>query len=313
MVDAKGSRSPLRIRGAKKDAPIPPVSDGSDEVFAGLKSLFSLFSVELPGATRALDKSKAQTNMNASTVRRWPAEGIEFNMARFPAPILLTPENTTNSIRVVRVFSPFSANPSNNGWQGRANQGVGDVTQMLISYGQGNREALDALLPLVYDELRVIARSYLRQERPDHTLQPTGLVHEAYLRLINQQRVDWRNRAQFFGLAASMMRRILVNHAESKRAQKRGGDVEKLSLDEVAVVFDDDVVDLIALDEVLGRLEKLDKLKSDVVELKFFGGLTIAEIAEVTKTSTATVEREWAFARGWLYNALTEQPRTHEL
>jgi RNA polymerase sigma factor (TIGR02999 family) len=196
--------------------------------------------------------------------------------------------------------------------EGRA-RGMGDVTQMLISYGQGNREALDALLPLVYDELRVIARSYLRQERPDHTLQPTGLVHEAYLRLINQQRVDWRNRAQFFGLAANMMRRILVNHAESKRAQKRGGGAEKITLDEVAVVFDNDVVDLIALDEVLGRLEKLDKLKSDVVELKFFGGLTIAEIGEVTKTSTATVEREWAFARGWLYNALTERPTTHEL
>jgi RNA polymerase sigma factor (TIGR02999 family) len=196
--------------------------------------------------------------------------------------------------------------------EGRA-RGMGDVTQMLISYGQGNREALDALLPLVYDELRVIARSYLRQERPDHTLQPTGLVHEAYLRLINQQRVDWRNRAQFFGLAANMMRRILVNHAESKRAQKRGGGAEKITLDEVAVLFDNDVVDLIALDEVLGRLEKLDKLKSDVVELKFFGGLTIAEIAEVTKTSTATVEREWAFARGWLYNALTERPTTHEL
>jgi RNA polymerase sigma factor (TIGR02999 family) len=176
---------------------------------------------------------------------------------------------------------------------------------MLISYGQGNREVLDSLLPLVYDELRAIARSYLRNERSDHTLQPTGLVHEAYFRLINQECVDWRNRAQFFGLAANMMRRILVNHAESKRAQKRGGGAERVSLDEVAVVFDHDVVNLIALDEVLSRLEKLDKLKSDVVELKFFGGLTIAEIAEVTKTSTATVEREWAFARGWLYNALT--------
>ena len=150
----------------------------------------------------------------------------------------------------------------------------------------------------------------MRQERADHTLQPTGLVHEAYLRLINQQRVDWRNRAQFFGLAASMMRRILVNHAESKRAQKRGGGAEKATLDEVAVVFDNDVVDLIALDEVLGRLEKIDKLKSDIVELKFFGGLTIDEIAEVTKISTATVEREWAFARGWLYKALTERPST---
>lgn len=187
---------------------------------------------------------------------------------------------------------------------------MGDVTQMLISYGEGNRAALDTLLPLVYDELRMIARSYLGQERADHTLQPTGLVHEAYLRLVNQQSVSWRNRAQFFGLAANMMRRILVNHAEAKGAQKRGGRVEKVSLDEVAVVFDNDVLDLLALDEVLNRLEKLDKLKSDIVELKFFGGLTIAEIAEVTNTSTATVEREWAFARGWLYKALTEKQAT---
>jgi RNA polymerase sigma factor (TIGR02999 family) len=185
---------------------------------------------------------------------------------------------------------------------------MGDVTQMLISYGEGDRAALDALLPLVYDELRMIARSYLRQERPDHTLQPTGLVHEAYLRLINQKQVDWRNRAQFFALAASMMRRILVNHAEAKRAEKRGGRIERVSLDEVSVVFEDEPLDLLALDEVLRRLEKLDKLKMEIVELKFFGGLTIDEIAEVTKISTATVEREWAFARGWLYKALTEQP-----
>ena len=187
---------------------------------------------------------------------------------------------------------------------------MGDVTQMLISYGRGDRTTLDELLPLVYDELRVIARSYLRRERPDHTLQPTGLVHEAYLRLINQQRVDWRNRAQFFGLAANMMRRILVNHAEAKRAQKRGGRIERVALDEVAVGSGEDALDLLALEEVLLRLEQLDKLKSEIVELKFFGGLTIAEIAEVTDTSTATVEREWAFARGWLYNALTEQQST---
>lgn len=188
---------------------------------------------------------------------------------------------------------------------------MGDVTQMLISYGQGDRAVLDALLPLVYDELRVIARSYLRQERSDHTLQPTGLVHEAYLRLINQQRVDWRNRAQFFGLAASMMRRILVNHAETKRAEKRGGGIQQVSLDEVVLAFDDGVLDLLALDQVLRRLEKFDKIKSEIVELKFFGGLTIAEIAEVTNTSTATVEREWAFARGWLYRALNEQQANH--
>ena len=182
---------------------------------------------------------------------------------------------------------------------------MGDVTQMLISYGQGDRAALDSLLPLVYDELRLIARGYLRQERSDHTLQPTGLVHEAYLRLINQERVDWRNRAQFLGLAANMMRRILVTHAQTKQAEKRGGGLKNISLEEVTVALEEGAVDLLALDEAMGRLEQFDKIKSEIVELKFFGGLTIAEIAEVTKTSTATVEREWAFARGWLYNALT--------
>ena len=184
---------------------------------------------------------------------------------------------------------------------------MGDVTQMLISYGNGDRAVLDALLPVVYDELRIIARGYLKKERPDHTLQPTGLVHEAYLRLINQQRVDWRNRAQFFGLAASMMRRILVNHAESKGAQKRGGGNNRVSLDDVAVVFDEQPLDLLALNEALEQLAAIDKLKSQIVELKFFGGLTIDEIAEVTKISTASVEREWAFARGWLFNLLTEK------
>ena len=184
---------------------------------------------------------------------------------------------------------------------------MGDVTQLLRSYGEGNREALDALVPLVYEELRVIARSYLKQERSDHTLQPTGLVNEAYLRLINQKSVDWRNRAQFFGLAANMMRRILVNHAEAKRAEKRGGSSEKVALDDVTVALEQDVVGLLALDEGLQRLEQFDRSKSEIVELKFFGGLTIPEIAEVTNTSTATVEREWAFARSWLYKAMTQQ------
>ncbi|HEX6189966.1 MAG TPA: sigma-70 family RNA polymerase sigma factor [Pyrinomonadaceae bacterium] len=182
-----------------------------------------------------------------------------------------------------------------------------DVTAMLVAYGAGQRGVLDELMPLVYDELRRIAARYLERERPDHTLQPTGLVHEAYLRLVNQKQVDWRNRAQFFGLAASMMRRILVNHAEAKRAEKRGGKREKIPLDEVTIVLQEDMVDLLELDEALKRLEEFDKLKSEIVELKFFGGLTIEEIAELTKTSTATVEREWAFARGWLYKNLSER------
>jgi RNA polymerase sigma factor (TIGR02999 family) len=190
---------------------------------------------------------------------------------------------------------------------GMAIKGMGDVTQMLVSYGNGDRAVLDALLPLVYDELRVIARGYLRNERPDHTLQPTGLVHEAYLRLINQQRVDWRNRAQFFGLAAHMMRRILVNHAESRGAQKRGGGMNKVPLDEVAVSSRKSRWICWPSMKPCCSLATMDKLKSEIVEMKFFGGLTIDEIAEVTKMSTASVEREWAFARGWLFKTLTEK------
>ncbi len=183
---------------------------------------------------------------------------------------------------------------------------VGDVTQMLISYGKGKRDVLDALLPLVYDELRRIAAKYLERESGDHTLQPTALVHEAYMRLVNQRSVDWRNRAQFYGLAAKMMRRILVNHAETKHAEKRGGAAEKVSLDDVTIFFDEQNLDLLALDEALQKLSEFDEGKTQIVEMKFFGGMTIDEISEATGKSTATVEREWAFARGWLFKTLTE-------
>lgn len=182
--------------------------------------------------------------------------------------------------------------------------GTGDVTQMLARYGEGDKTVLDELLPLVYDELRRIAANYLQKERADHTLQPTALVHEAYLRLINQRRVDWRNRAQFYGLAAKMMRRILVNHAAAHHAQKREG--EKVSFEEVTVSVGEQDLGLLALDEALNQLAKLDELKTRIVELKFFGGLTTEEVAEVTGKSTATVEREWAFARSWLYKTLAE-------
>lgn len=182
----------------------------------------------------------------------------------------------------------------------------GEVTQLLVDYGTGKREALDALLPLVYNELRGIAANYLNRERADHTLQPTALVHEAYLRLVNQHSVDWRNRAQFYGLAAEMMRRILVNHAEKKRAEKRGSGGEKVLLDETIAITEEFNLDLLALDEALNSLAELDEEKAKLVEMKFFGGMTIREIAEVTGKSTATVEREWAFARGWLLKTLTE-------
>ena len=173
-------------------------------------------------------------------------------------------------------------------------QGPREVTQLLIRWSNGHREALTELTPLVYSELRRLANHYLRSERPDHTLQPTGLVHEAYLRLIDQTSVRWQNRAHFFGIAANLMRQILVNHALSHRAAKRGGTAVKITLDEAAVgVAKQQDLDLVALDEALSRLATLDLQQSRVVELRFFGGLTIEETAEVLQVSPATIKREW--------------------
>ena len=160
------------------------------------------------------------------------------------------------------------------------------------------------MLKLVYDELRRLARAFLFRERPDHTLQPTALVHEAYLRLIDQRQVDWTNRAQFVGVAAVMMRRILVNHARDRVADKRGGEATRVSLSLVAGRGAAPSVDLIAVHDALDALETIDGRKSRIVELKFFGGLTIAEIAELMQLSPATIEREWSFSRAWLYDVL---------
>jgi RNA polymerase sigma-70 factor, ECF subfamily len=179
------------------------------------------------------------------------------------------------------------------------------VTRMLLDWATGDERARDEMLPLVYDELRRIAISYLGRERHGHTLQPTALVHEAYLRLIDQQQVNWRNRAQFIGLAAVMMRRILVNHARERMADKRGGHAEKVPLSGVDVPGSVPDVDVIELHEALDRLSTLDSRKSRIVELKFFGGLTTAEIAEVLEISPATVERDWSFARAWLYDVIS--------
>ena len=183
----------------------------------------------------------------------------------------------------------------------------GAVTQMLVDYGAGKRDVLDELLPLVYDELRAIAANYLHRERDGHTLQPTALVHEAYMRLVDQHNVDWRNRAQFYGLAAEMMRRILVNYAEKRRAGKRGSNGERVELADAIAITDELDLDLLALDEALNALAELDGEKAKLVEMKYFGGMTINEIAEVTGRSTATIERDWAFARGWLLKTLTEE------
>ena len=179
------------------------------------------------------------------------------------------------------------------------------VTGLLLDWGRGDGNARAELEPFVYDELRHIAASYLSRERPGHTLQPTALVHEAYLRLVDQERVDWRNRAQFVGVAAMMMRRVLVNHARDRAAAKRGGRSQRVPLTVTLEAFEQPQVDVIAVHEALDRLEAQDSRKSRIVELKFFGGLTTAEIAEVMQISTATIEREWTFARAWLHDEMT--------
>jgi RNA polymerase sigma factor (TIGR02999 family) len=182
---------------------------------------------------------------------------------------------------------------------------TGEVTRLLRDWSNGNREALDKLLPAVYDELRRLAHHYLAHERPDHTLQTTALVHEAYLKLIDQRSVNWENRAQFFALSAQAMRRILVDSARRHTSIKRGSGGVKVSLDEAATVSGREANEsLLALDLALQELEKIDADQSRIVELRYFGGLTIEETAEVMKTSPATVKREWTMARAWLYHAI---------
>jgi RNA polymerase sigma factor (TIGR02999 family) len=181
----------------------------------------------------------------------------------------------------------------------------GPVTRLLLDWSDGDERARDEMLPLVYDELRRLAALYLQRERHDHTLQPTALVHEAYLRLIDQRRVNWKNRAQFVGLAAVMMRRILVNHARDRTAGKRGGGMQRVPLTDADEPGGPPDVDVIALHDALDRLCAIDSRKSRIVELKFFGGLTTSEIAEVLQLSPATIERDWSFARAWLYDAIS--------
>ncbi|HEY0408471.1 MAG TPA: sigma-70 family RNA polymerase sigma factor [Pyrinomonadaceae bacterium] len=180
-----------------------------------------------------------------------------------------------------------------------------EVTQLLVKLSDGDRTALDELLPLVYGELRRLADRYLRRERSDHTLQATALVNEAYLRLVDQN-VPWQNRAHFFGVAAEMMRRILVDHARSHQAQKRGSGGVKLSLDEAINMSDERATDLISLDEALTALAAFDPQKSRIVELRFFAGLSIEETAKVLGVGTATVIRQWRMAKAWLYHEVSK-------
>jgi RNA polymerase sigma factor (TIGR02999 family) len=175
------------------------------------------------------------------------------------------------------------------------------ITQLLIAWSDGEGAALEQLVPLVYDDLRRLAAGYMRRETPGHSLQPTALVHEAYVRLIDQNRVQWRNRAHFFGVAASMMRRILVDDARKRRAEKRGGGAERVTLvnDGVAAPERHDI-DVLALHDSLERLAAFDRQQERIVELRYFGGLTIEETAEVVGVSAATIVREWTIAKAWL-------------
>lgn len=183
----------------------------------------------------------------------------------------------------------------------------GSVSQLLRAWGRGDAQARDDLVPRVYKELRRRASAYLRRERPDHTLQPTALVHEAYIRLMAQRRVSWINRAQFFALSAQLMRRILVDHARERQAAKRPGGI-RVTFDETARAVRPADCEILMLDEALHALARLDARQAEIVELKYFAGLSEAEVAAVLSLSRATVTREWQSARAWLYRRVTKGP-----
>jgi RNA polymerase sigma factor (TIGR02999 family) len=180
-----------------------------------------------------------------------------------------------------------------------------ELTRLLVAWGEGDQSALDKLLPLVYDELHRMAHRYMAQERPEHTLQTSALVNEAYVRLIDQKNVHWQNRAQFFGIAATSMRRILVGYARRRKRVKRGAGAFQISLDEAAILSDERASEMVALDEALENLAAVDQRKSQVVELRFFGGLSIDETAEVLQVSPGTVMRDWTLAKAWLRREIT--------
>ena len=186
-----------------------------------------------------------------------------------------------------------------------------DVTALLVDWTRGDRHALDRLLPLVYDELRRIAARQLRRERVDHTLQPTALVHEAYVKLVDQRRVDWRNRAHFYGVASQVMRRLLVDHARRHNANKRGNGCERVAIDEALNVPAADQIPVLLLDDVIGRLEKLDGRLAQLVEVRAFGGCTLEEAAAVIQVSESTAKRDWRTAKAWLIRELRLE-RAHD-
>ena len=229
-----------------------------------------------------------------------------------------------HSVRFSGILSRLDAGRSGSGLHNMNEPPDSRVTQLLLDWSGGDERALGELMPLVYGELRRLADRQLRAERRNHTLQRTALVHEAYLRLINQKNVSWQGHAQFIGLAAQLMRRILIDHARARRRAKRGGGVAPISLDQTGMILgsgdeegqrvealevvENPAVDLAAIDEALTRLEALDPKQGRIVELRFFGGLSIEEAAEVLGVSPATVKREWALARAWLHRELVSEP-----
>ena len=180
-----------------------------------------------------------------------------------------------------------------------------NVTQLLVDWSSGSKQALDRLVPIVYDELRRQAARYLKRDRVGHTLQTTALIHEAYLRLVDQKNVHWQNRAHFFGIAAQLMRQILVDHARTRKRAKRGGSRIRVSLNEATAVATVRDLDIVALDEALARLAEIDPQQSRVVELRYFSGLNVEETAEVLGISPATVKREWRSAKAWLHREIS--------
>ena len=179
------------------------------------------------------------------------------------------------------------------------------LTQLLVAWGDGDQSALDQLIPLVYDELRRLAHSHMRRERPGHSLQTSALVNEAYVRLVDQTNIQWQNRAHFFGIAARLMRQILVDYARRQRYAKRGGNAQRVVFDDLTIVSEERTADVVALDDALKTLAEIDPRQCQIVELRFFAGLSIDETAEVLSVSPGTVMRDWTFAKAWLRRALT--------
>jgi len=230
----------------------------------------------------------------------------ELDVIKLRAPGLLADRSAVYSVGVYRARLRAASKPTDHGNPNllRMSDSPIDVTMLLRDVSGGSKSALEKLVPVVYDELRRLAAHYLRQERSEHTLQATALVHEAYLRLVDQRNVDWKNRNHFFGVAAHLMRRVLLIHARDHRAAKRGGSAQKISLEDTAILSSEQADDFVYLDELLHRLAALDARQEKVVELRFFGGLSIEETAELLGVAPATVKRDWVMAKAWLAREL---------